>query len=416
MPRFVLGLLVSLFVAPFFVAPAFSIEIATGRMLGAGYDERSFYVSQEGGPWRKTYSGPEYRPEAAGRLMNLRIANGIFDDEWLTEVEFDPAENTRRLIQALDAYKEHGILAVNVSLQGGNAYQRSPVTRSREAKDGPGKGCLASAFRPDGSLKQDWMERLLFLQRELDRRGMILNLMYFYQGRDEVLESPAAIDRAVVNATDWLIENDCRNVIVEIANEHDVSSYDHERYIHHQMGHLIELARSRFAARNAPFRLPISASTGGSMAVFEGVRDHADLVIIHGNNRTPEEKTRRTKELYADDRMPGPIYMNEDNNGRETTLEHLALELASADALFESGGSWGYMPWLQVQMFPFRHYLPAPGFEVRDEMPEEKRDPTYYHAVLEHVRKLVFRPEAAAQPCRLSSPGSSRVNLPASAR
>ncbi len=49
------------------------------------------------------------------------------------------------------------------------------------------------------------------------------------------------------------------------------------------MGHLIELARSRFNARKATFPLPVSASTGGSMRVFENVRSTADLVIIHGN-------------------------------------------------------------------------------------------------------------------------------------
>ncbi|MFQ5929302.1 MAG: hypothetical protein ACE5MK_06360, partial [Acidobacteriota bacterium] len=299
-----------------------------------------------------------------------------------------------------DVYREHGIWAINVSLQGGNAYQRSPVKRSRHYKDGPGKGSLISAFQPDGSLKADWMKRLLRLVKELDRRDMILDLMYFYQGRDEVLESPAAIDQAVGNATDWLIENDCPNVIIEIANEHDVSSYDHDRYIHKAMEHLIELARSRFEEKKAQFRLPVSVSTGGSMRVYEGVRDHADLVIIHGNNRTPEEKRIRVKELFLDPSMPGPIYMNEDNNGRDTTPETLRRELASCDAVFDNGGSWGYMPWVQVQMFPFPHFMPAPGTEVRLEMPLGERDPTYFHAVLEHLRNRVM---VGPPSCSLSS-------------
>jgi hypothetical protein len=163
--------------------PAGGIEIATGKMLGAGYDARSFYVREGRGPWRKSYTAKQFRPEAAGRLMNLRIAQGIFDDEWLTEAKFNPDENTSRLIAALDAYKEHGILAVNVSLQAGNAgYARECelVKREPQAKPGPGKGCLTSAFRADGSLKEAWLKRLLRLQRELDRRGMILDLMYFY--------------------------------------------------------------------------------------------------------------------------------------------------------------------------------------------------------------------------------------------
>ena len=35
--------------------------------------------------------------------MNLRIAQGLYHDEWLTEFPFDPEANTSRLIGALDA-------------------------------------------------------------------------------------------------------------------------------------------------------------------------------------------------------------------------------------------------------------------------------------------------------------------------
>ncbi len=387
-------------------ASAGAIDIATGKMLGAGYDARAFYVREGKGPWRKTYTGKPFRPDAAGRLMNLRIAQGLFDDEWLTEAKFDPEENTRRLIAALDAYQEHGILAVNVSLQAGNAgYARECelIKRQPQAKPGPGKGCLTSAFRPDGTLKDAWLARLLRLQRELDRRGMILDLMYLYQGQDEVLENPEAIRRGVVNATDWLIGNNCRNVIIEIANEHDVDRYDHDKYIHREMGALIELARSRFAAKKAPVRLPVSASTGGSMRIFEGVRDHADLVLFHGNGKTPEAKRLRTIELVGDPNMPGPIVMNEDDNGRDTTPENLTKELASIDVLFQNGSSWGYMPWRQAQMFPFRFYRPAAEARVTADMPVERRDPAYFHAVLEHIRQAIFTAEAAATPCKLSA-------------
>jgi hypothetical protein len=388
----------------FFCQPAFAIEIATGKMLGKGYDARAFYVREGRGPWRKTYSGRQFRPEAAGRMMNLRIAQGLFHDEWLTEFPFDPEANTDRLIKALDSYKEHGILAISVSLQGGNAgYNKEfqGIKREMEARFGQGKGALVSAFRPDGSLKDAWMKRLLRLARELDRRGMILDLLYFYQRQDEVFENTQAIDRAAINVTDWLIDHNLRNVIIEIANEHDVRTYDHDRYIHNRMGHLIELVRQRFRERKAAFSLPITASTGGRMNVYDSVRDHADLVIIHGNNRTPEEKKARMAELIADPKMPGPIYMNEDDSGRETTPEVLANELASCDVVFNAGGSWGYMPWRQLQMFPFRFYMPASGMKVTTEMPVEQRDPVYFHAVLEHIRKTVYRPAALAAPCKL---------------
>jgi hypothetical protein len=135
----------------------------------------------------------------------------------------------------------------------------------------------------------------------------------------------------------------------------------------------------------------VSASTvGKGLRVYEAVREHGDYATVHGNNVTPEEKARRVKELIADPTIRGPIYMNEDNNGRETTLETLALELASCDAVFNNGGSWGYMPWRQLQIFPFRHVEPALEGKVRNEMAVTERDPAYFKAVLEHVRGLVF--------------------------
>jgi hypothetical protein len=373
-------------------APAAAIEIATGQMLGAGYDRRSFYIRDGSRVWTKTYIGRSYRPAAAGRMMNLRIAQAIWHDEWLTETAFDPDAHTARVIAALDTYKAHGILAISVSLQGANmAYEvASAIRRVRDAKLGPGKGTLMSAFRPDGSLKKPWFDRALRLAKELDRRGMVLNLIYLYAHQDEVFDNTDAIDRAVVNATDWILENNLRNVIIEIANEHDVKAWDHDRYVHNEIGNLIQLARSRFDAKHARFRLPIGASTGGGMRVYDGVREHADLTIIHGNNQPPEKKRARVAELIADATMPGPIYMNEDDNGRETTPDNLNKELASCDAVFTAGGSWGYMPWRQLQIFPFAHVRPSTGREVRDNTDPTERDPAYFSLVLKHIESLIL--------------------------
>lgn len=370
----------------FLTAGAFAgaIEIATGKMLGPKYDQRAFYVRESGGKWRKTYTGKEYKPDAAGRLMNLRIAQALFHDEWLTEYPFDAEKNTDAVISALDTYKRHGVLAVNISLQCGNAgYNREvqEIKRENSAKAGPGKGFLCGAFLPDGSMKKAWQDRLLRFVRAADERGMIVDLMYFYQSQDEVLTDKAAIRNAVKNATDFLIDNNLRNVIIEIANEQDIRGWDHDLYIERDMGELIEIARERFKAKNAPFRLPISASSGPSMKLFDSTIVHADLTIIHGNNKTPEQKFTRTKELFGNPLAPGPILMNEDDNGRATSEENLKKELASCDAVWNGGGSWGYMPWRQTQMYPFRYYNPA----------GDSQDEKYFRAVLEHIKAKVMK-------------------------
>ncbi|NWF82387.1 MAG: hypothetical protein HXY18_00995, partial [Bryobacteraceae bacterium] len=244
--------------------PGQAIEIATGKMLGPKFDQRAFYVRESGGNWQKTYTGKQYKPEAAGRLMNLRIAQALFHDEWLTEFPFDVEKNTDAAIAALDTYKRHGVLAVNISLQCGNpGYNREvpEIKRNNAAKAGPGKGFLCGAFLPDGAMKKAWQDRLLRFVRAANERGLIVDLMYFYQSQDEVLADKAAIRNAVSNATDFLIDNNLRNVIIEIANEQDIRGWDHDLYIERDMGELIEIARSRFQAKNAPFRLPISASS-----------------------------------------------------------------------------------------------------------------------------------------------------------
>jgi hypothetical protein len=374
-----------LVVALLVLAPAaFGIEIATGRMLGSKYDARAFYVRRAGGQWQKTYAGTGYRPEAAGRLMNLRVAQAVVHDEWLTEAPFDAQKNTERVVAALDTYKAHGVLAISVSLQGANqAYERTPgIKRTRDAKLGPERGALMSAYRADGSIKPEWLRRTLLLARELDRRGMILNLIYLYCHQDEVFQSSAAIDRAVRDTTDWLIDNNLRNVIIEVANEHDNPPWDHDGYVRREIGRLIEMARERFVVKKSKFRLPITASTGGGMKVFDGTRDHADLIIIHGNEATPEQKRARVAELINDPRMPGPIYMNEDDNGRETTPANLQRELASLDAVLDPGGAgWGFMPWVQLQIWPFRIYMP--NGDPAD------RDSAYFQSVLTHIRNRV---------------------------
>lgn len=100
-------------------------EIATGKMRGKGYNPPAFYIRDAPSKqWVKTYTGPQYDAQASGRLMNLRIGQAVVHDEWLTEAAFDPEAHTGRVIAGLDTYKQHGILAVNVSLQRANPEYR----------------------------------------------------------------------------------------------------------------------------------------------------------------------------------------------------------------------------------------------------------------------------------------------------
>lgn len=367
------------------------IEIATGSMLGPRYKTDRFYVrSSPGGRWELTHSESKYRGKARGKLMVLRLAQGLFDDEWMTEYQFDPEANTSRLIEALDTYKEHGVLSIAISLQGGNpgySAEANKINRRNAALLGEKEGLLVSAFRADGSLKPEWLNRLERVIVEANKRGMIVCLMYFYQGQDEVFETPETMVAGAKSVTDWLIKKNFRNVIIDVANEWDIQgqTWDHGRFIPEYITQLVAEIRERF--QDAEFTLPIGASTGGSMSYPESLARFCDLVILHGNGRSPGEKLQKVRQHTDYGR---PVWMNEDDNGRETTLEHLALEKASADILFENGAGWGYMPWVQAQRFPFE-YMPGPSAEFTDGTPVEERDRAYFKAVLEHIARLVLK-------------------------
>jgi hypothetical protein len=369
-----------------------AMEIATGSMLGPRYDQRAlYYRTPDNQAWRKTYTGRGYRREARGKLMNLRLAQALFHDEWLTEKPFDPDRNTAQVIEALDTYKQHGVLAINVSLQGGNpgySPEANGIKRQNGARYGKEGGLLVSAFRPDGSLKPEWLGRLERLLKAASDRGLVVCLMYFYQGQDEVLESPEAIEAAARNITDWLIQKRFRNVIIDVANEWDLQgeTWDHGEYIPQNIGGLVERIRERFQSRRADFTLPIGASTAGRMVYPASLAQVCDLVLLHGNGRTPAEKTERLQPFKS---LAMPVLMNEDDNGRESTRANLANELASCDLLFQAAAGWGYMPWVQAQRFPFR-FQPGPGSTFTDTTPVAERDAAYFHAVLDHIARLVL--------------------------
>jgi hypothetical protein len=227
---------------------------------------------------------------------------------------------------------------------------------------------------------------------------MVVNIMYFYHGQDELFESTEAIHSAARNITDWLIQKRFHNVIVDVANEWDLRGnlWDFASYIPENVLVLIKETRDRFQERRADYALPISVSSDGRMNYPESFLESVDLVLLHGNSRTPQQKLQRAADVKHWER---PVLMSEDDNGRASTAAHLAAELASCDVFFEHAAGWGYMPWVQAQRFPFR-YLPAGSSEVRDDLPETQRDMAYFHAVLDHIAKLTMKksPDAGKAP------------------
>ncbi len=302
-----------------------------------GSSQRYTSVSIEGERFlingRPTYEGRTWQGKRVeGLLMNSRMVQGIFDDLNPETVEkwsypdsgrWDPQRNTDEFIAALPTWRSHGLLAFTINLQGG-----SPEGYSQS------QPWINSAIAPDGSLRTPYMTRLSRIISAADRENMVVILGYFYFGQDERIADEAAVVRAVDNATQWVLENGWRNVMIEINNECNVN-YDHKILRPERVHELIERVKS--TSRDGQ-RLLVSTSYGGGTIPDENVARAADFVLLHGNGVNDPGKiadmVRRTRQV------PGaagkPILFNED--------DHYDFEKAENNFTAAIGeyASWGY--------------------------------------------------------------------------
>lgn len=290
-----------------------------------------------------TYAGRQYRGwPIEGLLMNVRAVQATFDDlnsetrgQWIypdTGV-WDAERNLAEFLAVLPEWREAGLLAFTVNLQGG-----SPEGYSRRQ---PWEN---SGFEPDGALRPAYLDRLRRVLDRADELGMAVIVGLFYQGQDERLEDETAVKRAVDNASDWLLDGGWRNVIVEIANECDVPNYEHP-IIGFDRGHeLVERAQSH--TRDGR-RLYVSTSYRGGAIPNDKVLRVADVALIHGNGVTDPAVMRwmveRTRVRMRDRQIP--IIVNEDDHFAFDEDDNNMLAAVSRYAswgLFDAGeGSGG---------------------------------------------------------------------------
>ena len=275
-------------------------EIATGSMLGPRFDEKSFYErSSPRGKWEQTYQVGAFRRQARGKLLGVRATYGLFDDQWLTGSDFDPAANTDALITALDRYQQYGVKVIAVSLQGGPAPypDGGEHRRTGQASGGEKHGALVSAFAPDGSLDQQWMQRLSRLLQAASERQIAVSLTYFTPDQDEVFESPEAVVAAARNVTRWLIDSDARNVIIDLADSWDLESelWDFNRFIPRNIGSLVLDVRDQF--NSAAFTLPIGATGGNHLTYPSSLARICDVILLRAGDHEADEPTGALNDL-----------------------------------------------------------------------------------------------------------------------
>lgn len=281
---------------------------------------------------RPTYQGRSYQGmKIEGLLMNARLVQAIFDDlnpetraRWAyPDGPWDPERNTREFLDAMPVWREHGLLAFTLNLQGGSPEGYSAAQPWHN-----------SAFTRDGALRPDFMARLERVLNRADELGMVVILGLFYFGQDERLADEAAVVRGVDHAVDWVLERGYRNVLIEVNNECNVR-YDHAILRPDRVHELIERVKSR---QRDGRRLLVSTSYGGGTVPRENVVRCADFLLLHGNG---VHEPARIRKMVDDCRaMPAyrsqPILFNEDDHFEFDQPDNNMLAAVSRYA------SWGY--------------------------------------------------------------------------
>ena len=137
--------------------------------------------------------------DVEGLLFNVRAVQATFDDateatrdQWAypdTGV-WDAERNVRELCDALPAWRDHGVLAFTVNLQGGGPRYLPEVY---QAFDNNG-------FKPSGDLKRSYADRMARVIATADELGMVVILGIFYWVHVGGLEGDGAVYRAAESA------------------------------------------------------------------------------------------------------------------------------------------------------------------------------------------------------------------------
>ncbi|HTE30288.1 MAG TPA: hypothetical protein VK666_07935 [Chryseolinea sp.] len=270
---------------------------------------------------------------AEGLLMNVRMVNAVFEDKSAnpaSKMNFDPISNTNRFLGKLPEYVSSGVNAFTISLQGGSpGYERA----------------VNSAFNSDGSLREEYLQRVEKVISACARNHSAVILSCFYQRQHSnysALNGKDCIFKAVENTAKWLVAKKFTNVLLEVTNE-----YGHNGFRNWPDGDWLiteaaQVELMRLAKRTAPSLL-VSTSSMGDGTFNNVLAQEGDFLLIHFNNSSIDQYQSAIDRLK---KYGKPIICNEDDKvGREGAA-------ALATSIFYGCGG-GYMNLKHNQTYPF---------------------------------------------------------------
>ncbi|NLV73331.1 MAG: hypothetical protein GXY52_01400 [Chloroflexi bacterium] len=280
---------------------------------------------------RPTYEGITWRGHPMdGLLLSSRMVQAIYDDtnpgtrtSWAypDSGQWDPERNTDDFCAALPLYCRHGLLAVTVGLQGGAVFT-----------DRVYKNYVNSAFTPQGELVDAYQRRMQRVLAAANAAGMVVIVNYFYWRQAARMEGNRAIERATLNATQWLLDTGYRNILLDIVNDANTWPEGPTLLQPNNVHHLIEVANS---VTSRGRRLLASVSTiGGPTLPTPAWQAAEDFHLPHGNGLDATQLAQKLHALKHTDiyrRHPKPIVVNEDS-----------IFINNLEAAVVEGCSWGF--------------------------------------------------------------------------
>ncbi|MCC7014162.1 MAG: hypothetical protein IT454_16510 [Planctomycetes bacterium] len=115
---------------------------------------------------------------------------------------------TERHVRAMDNMVRHGINFIAVYVQGSHGGW-------------PDADAGLNGYTRQGQLKKDVADRLEWLIREADARGMVVLVGLLSPRKDQVFDDEAALQRAIVETAEFLERRGLKNVLVDLAHEFD---------------------------------------------------------------------------------------------------------------------------------------------------------------------------------------------------